>query len=156
GKGTAELQAVRDMPVVTTEKCRRAYRRLGGSRLPRGINNGFICAGPEDGSKDACQLPPNTKSTGTETCVAPLDQFLHTGVEEIRRLRAEPGLGKLTSGLQTFQVLEHMVAEFGLVWVYWCKSQYTGYTAPNKSLLSFKRLIKHAQGKMIQCTHKVN
>ncbi|GBN11455.1 Clotting factor B [Araneus ventricosus] len=43
------------MPVVTIEKCREAYRLIGRSRLPRGITNDFICAGLEDGSKDACQ-----------------------------------------------------------------------------------------------------
>ncbi|GBN11452.1 Clotting factor B [Araneus ventricosus] len=55
GKGTTNLQIIADIPVVANEKCRRAYRRIAGNRLPRGIDNDVICAGPEDGSKDACQ-----------------------------------------------------------------------------------------------------
>ncbi|GBN66767.1 Clotting factor B, partial [Araneus ventricosus] len=55
GKMTSKLQIVADIPVVTTENCRQAYRRVGRSRLPRGITNDFICAGLEEGGKDACQ-----------------------------------------------------------------------------------------------------
>ncbi|XP_055934773.1 clotting factor G beta subunit-like isoform X1 [Argiope bruennichi] len=55
GKGTDKLQVVENIPVVPNEKCRQAYRRVGRSRLPRGITNDFICAGLEEGGKDACQ-----------------------------------------------------------------------------------------------------
>ncbi|CAL1268298.1 unnamed protein product [Larinioides sclopetarius] len=54
-RGTAKLQIIADIPVVNNEECRRSYSRVAGSRLPKGINNDFLCAGPEDGSKDACQ-----------------------------------------------------------------------------------------------------
>ncbi|GBN31371.1 Clotting factor B [Araneus ventricosus] len=55
GRGTSVLHIVDNIPVVTTEKCRQAYRQAARRSLPRGVTNDFLCAGFEEGGKDACQ-----------------------------------------------------------------------------------------------------
>ncbi|CAL1268283.1 unnamed protein product [Larinioides sclopetarius] len=55
GRGTSVLHIVDNIPVVTTEKCRQAYLQVAKKSLPRGVTNDFLCAGFEEGGKDACQ-----------------------------------------------------------------------------------------------------
>ncbi|XP_023238704.1 clotting factor B-like isoform X2 [Centruroides sculpturatus] len=44
-----------DVIVWSLKTCNESYRRLGSSTLPRGITDGFVCAGVPEGGKDACQ-----------------------------------------------------------------------------------------------------
>ncbi|GBN31368.1 Clotting factor B [Araneus ventricosus] len=55
GRGTSVLHIVDNIPVVTTKKCREAYLQVAQGSLPRGVTNDFLCAGFEEGGKDACQ-----------------------------------------------------------------------------------------------------
>ncbi|GFY62362.1 clotting factor B [Trichonephila inaurata madagascariensis] len=55
GRRTSELHIVDHIPVVPNKECRRAYSTVARTPLPRGITSDFICAGLEEGGKDACQ-----------------------------------------------------------------------------------------------------
>lgn len=55
GFSTSVLHIVDDVPIVSNEQCKRAYRRISDSKLPNGITDDLICAGEEEGGKDACQ-----------------------------------------------------------------------------------------------------
>ncbi|XP_054721106.1 clotting factor B-like [Uloborus diversus] len=54
GKRGSILREV-TVPVVDVPTCDKAYASVGGSSLPRGITSQFICAGVDEGGKDACQ-----------------------------------------------------------------------------------------------------
>nr|Q27081.1 RecName: Full=Clotting factor B; AltName: Full=Coagulation factor B; Contains: RecName: Full=Clotting factor B light chain; Contains: RecName: Full=Clotting factor B heavy chain; Flags: Precursor [Tachypleus tridentatus]BAA03528.1 coagulation factor B precursor [Tachypleus tridentatus] len=43
------------IPVVPVDKCDQAYEKLNTPSLKNGITNNFLCAGLEEGGKDACQ-----------------------------------------------------------------------------------------------------
>lgn len=56
GDVSSELQKV-DLNYVPHEICQRAYSNIPGGNLPDGIRKeSQLCAGVEDGSKDACQV----------------------------------------------------------------------------------------------------
>ncbi|CAL1268284.1 unnamed protein product [Larinioides sclopetarius] len=115
GKGTKELQAVKDMPVVTTETCRQAYSRVGGNRLSSGITNDFICAGPEDGSKDACQSdsggPLMYKDTDYDFPVGvPTERWMLVGIVSFGFRCGEPGFPGVYTRVSSYMswILRHM------------------------------------------------
>lgn len=54
GVGSKVLREV-SFPVVPQRQCNASYAKTASSTFPRGITNEFICAGLEEGGKDACQ-----------------------------------------------------------------------------------------------------
>ncbi|GFT38801.1 clotting factor B [Nephila pilipes] len=55
GPSTTILQEVTGIPVVGNRECNAKLRRIPSAPFPRGITEDFICAGLEEGGKDACQ-----------------------------------------------------------------------------------------------------
>ncbi|XP_055934049.1 clotting factor G beta subunit-like [Argiope bruennichi] len=55
GRGASVMHIVDNIPVVSTEQCRHAYRQVARNSLPGGVTNDFLCAGFEEGGRDACQ-----------------------------------------------------------------------------------------------------
>ncbi|GFW28053.1 clotting factor B [Trichonephila clavipes] len=55
GRSTTTLQEVPGIPIVGNRECNIKFRRLPTAPFPRGITRDFICAGLEEGGKDACQ-----------------------------------------------------------------------------------------------------
>ncbi|GFS33760.1 clotting factor B [Trichonephila inaurata madagascariensis] len=55
GRSTTTLQEVPGIPIVGNRECNIKFRRLPTAPFPRGITKDFICAGLEEGGKDACQ-----------------------------------------------------------------------------------------------------
>lgn len=55
GRSTPILHIVDNLPVVPFKDCKKAYRRVAAGNLPQGLTEDFICAGEEEGGKDACQ-----------------------------------------------------------------------------------------------------
>lgn len=55
GPSSTRLQEVVNIPIVGNSNCDSKFRTLPGAPFPRGITNNFLCAGLEEGGKDACQ-----------------------------------------------------------------------------------------------------
>ncbi|GFR25597.1 clotting factor B [Trichonephila clavata] len=55
GPSSNELQEVQGIPVIGNKACNSKYKKISGPQFPRGITEDFICAGLEEGGKDACQ-----------------------------------------------------------------------------------------------------
>lgn len=57
GPTTTLLQQI-TVPLVTNDECNKAYDTVLGMAVyfPHGISNELLCAGYEDGGKDACQV----------------------------------------------------------------------------------------------------
>ncbi|XP_055932561.1 clotting factor G beta subunit-like [Argiope bruennichi] len=55
GPSTKILQEVGGLNVVNNKACNSKFKKISGIPFPRGITETFICAGLEEGGKDACQ-----------------------------------------------------------------------------------------------------
>ncbi|CAL1268300.1 unnamed protein product [Larinioides sclopetarius] len=110
-----EFQAVEDIPVVNNKKCRRAYSLVGRSNLPKGVTNDFICAGQEDGSKDACQTdsggPLMYKNTDYDFPTGvPTERWVLVGIVSFGFRCGESGFPKVFSRVSSYRtwILENM------------------------------------------------
>lgn len=52
--GTDRLQRVNNLPIRSSEECRKIYSRILNRNLPRNFSESYVCAGIPDGSKDSC------------------------------------------------------------------------------------------------------
>ncbi|GFT38792.1 clotting factor B [Nephila pilipes] len=55
GPNPTILQEVSGITVVGNKACNSKFKKISGIQFPRGITEDFICAGLEEGGKDACQ-----------------------------------------------------------------------------------------------------
>ncbi|KAG8195188.1 hypothetical protein JTE90_027932 [Oedothorax gibbosus] len=55
GPSSLTLQEVHGLEVVENKRCNSKFEKISGMPFPRGITENFICAGLEEGGKDACQ-----------------------------------------------------------------------------------------------------
>ncbi|GBM50643.1 Clotting factor B [Araneus ventricosus] len=87
GPSTKILQEVDGLQVVSNKACNSKFKKISGIPFPRGITETFLCAGLEEGGKDACQ----GDSGGPLLHEFAQDQWALVGVVSFGYRCAEPG-----------------------------------------------------------------